>query len=52
MCGAGDNLRLILDALRRHCARIGPPMQAVIAALIAIGLGNCKQLKTGLFRAQ
>lgn len=35
MCGAGHNLRLILAALRLYCARIGLPMQAVIAALLA-----------------
>ncbi len=35
MCGAGQNLRLILAALRLYCARIGLSMQAVVAALIA-----------------
>ena len=34
MCGAGHNLRLILAALRRFCARFGLSIQAVIAALL------------------
>ena len=35
MCGAGHNLRLILAALRLYCVRVGLPMQAIIAALLA-----------------
>lgn len=34
MCGAGHNLRLILAALLRFCARFGLSMQAVITALL------------------
>ena len=34
MCGAGHNLRMILAALRRFCARFGLSIQAVIAALL------------------
>lgn len=36
MCCAGHNLRMILAALRLLCARLGLPMRAVIAALIAL----------------
>ena len=40
MCGAGHNLRLILAALRLYCVRVGLPMQAVIAALLAATVEN------------
>ncbi len=40
MCGAGHNLRLILAALRLYCVRVGLPMQAVIAALLAAPVEN------------
>jgi len=35
MCGAGQNLRLILAALRLYCARAGLSIHTVIAALSA-----------------
>jgi IS5 family transposase len=38
MCGAGHNLRLILAALRLYCARFGPALHALIAALIGAPL--------------